>query len=54
MADGSGNHGISGPERAAILLMSLGEAEAAEVLKHMTPKDVQRCSSPRTAPPANS
>ncbi|HKY89674.1 MAG TPA: flagellar motor switch protein FliG [Nevskiaceae bacterium] len=38
MADG----GIPGPERAAILLMSLGEAEAAEVLKHMTPKDVQR------------
>src|ERR1700739_3726511 len=32
----------SGPERAAILLMSLGEAEAAEVLKHLAPKDVQK------------
>lgn len=33
---------INGPERAAILLMSLGEAEAAEVLKHMGAKDVQK------------
>lgn len=33
---------ITGPERAAILLMSLGEAEAAEVLKHMGAKDVQK------------
>ena len=33
---------VSGTERAAILLMSLGEAEAAEVLKHMAPKDVQK------------
>ena len=33
---------IAGPERAAILLMSLGEAEAAQVLKHMGAKDVQR------------
>jgi flagellar motor switch protein FliG len=33
---------IAGPERAAILLMSLGEAEAAEVLKHMGAKDVQK------------
>ncbi|QSP94408.1 flagellar motor switch protein FliG [Marinobacter salinisoli] len=29
-------------EQAAILLMSLGEADAAEVLKHMGPKEVQR------------
>ena len=29
-------------ERAAILLMSLGEKDAAEVLKHMGPKEVQR------------
>ena len=37
------NHnGIPGPERAAILLMSLGEAEAAQVLKHMGAKDVQK------------
>jgi len=33
---------VSGPERAAILLMTLGEAEAAEVLKHMGAKDVQK------------
>lgn len=29
-------------EQAAILLMSLGESDAAEVLKHMGPKEVQR------------
>lgn len=29
-------------EQAAILLMSMGEAEAAEILKHMGPKEVQR------------
>ena len=33
---------MSGPDRAAILLMSLGEAEAASVLKHMGPKEVQK------------
>lgn len=33
---------MPGPERAAILLMSLGEREAAEVLRHMGAKDVQR------------
>jgi flagellar motor switch protein FliG len=32
----------SGTERAAILLMTLGEQNAAEVLKHMGAKDVQR------------
>ncbi len=31
-----------GLENAAILLMSLGEEEAAEVLKHLAPKEVQR------------
>ena len=31
-----------GVEDAAILLMSLGEEEAAEVFKHLTPKEVQR------------
>ncbi|HEX4871704.1 MAG TPA: flagellar motor switch protein FliG [Nevskiaceae bacterium] len=34
--------GIPGSERAAILLMSLGEAEAAEVLRHMNAKEVQK------------
>jgi len=31
-----------GVEEAAILLMSLGEEEAAEVFKHLTPKEVQK------------
>ena len=31
-----------GVEDAAILLMSLGEEQAAEVFKHLTPKEVQR------------
>ena len=43
MADGqAAAGGPSGVERAAILLMSLGETEAAEVLKHMGAKDVQK------------
>jgi flagellar motor switch protein FliG len=32
----------AGLENAAILLMTLGEAEAAEVFKHLAPKEVQR------------
>jgi flagellar motor switch protein FliG len=32
----------AGLENAAILLMSLGEEEAAEVLKHLEPREVQR------------
>ena len=32
----------SGTERAAILLLTLGEKEAAEVLKQMGAKEVQR------------
>jgi flagellar motor switch protein FliG len=34
--------GRTGTERAAILLLSLGESEAAEILKHMEAKEVQR------------
>ncbi len=34
--------GYSGVERAAILLMSLGEKSAAEVLKQLGPKEVQK------------
>ncbi|HVK99132.1 MAG TPA: flagellar motor switch protein FliG [Dongiaceae bacterium] len=34
--------GISPLEKAAILLMSLGEENAAEVLRHMGPKEVQK------------
>ncbi|WJW74574.1 flagellar motor switch protein FliG [Thiohalobacter sp. IOR34] len=33
---------ISGTDRAAIFLLSLGEDKAAEVLKHMGPKEVQK------------
>jgi len=33
---------LSGIERAAILLMSVGEDRASEVLKHMGPKEVQK------------
>lgn len=33
---------LSGAERAAILLMSLGETDAASILKHMGPKEVQK------------
>jgi len=32
----------NGTERAAILLLTLGEAEAAQILKHMSAKEVQR------------
>src|SRR5205809_3464266 len=32
-------HGV---EDAAILMMSLGEEEAAEVFKHLSPKEVQK------------
>ena len=35
----------SGTERAAILLLTLGENEAAQVLKHMGAKEVQRIGS---------
>ncbi|MDQ2068473.1 flagellar motor switch protein FliG [Natronospira sp. AB-CW4] len=33
---------LDGPERAAILLMSLGEEEAAQVMKHMNAREVQK------------
>jgi flagellar motor switch protein FliG len=33
---------LSGTHRAAVLLLTLGEANAAEVLKHMGPKEVQK------------
>jgi flagellar motor switch protein FliG len=38
----------NGTERAAILLLSLGEAEATEVMKHMGAKDVQRIGGAMT------
>jgi len=36
-------------DQAAILMMSLGEEEAAEVLKHLGPKEVQRIGTAMTA-----
>lgn len=33
---------LSGAEQAAVLLMSLGEGSAAEIMKHMGPKEVQK------------
>ncbi|MCX4187380.1 flagellar motor switch protein FliG [Methylophaga sp. OBS4] len=33
---------LSGTEKAAVFLRSIGEADAAEVLKHMGPKEVQK------------
>ncbi len=45
MADQKGQEGhANGAERAAILLMSLGEQEAAQVLQHMGPKEVHKVS----------
>jgi flagellar motor switch protein FliG len=38
----TGTGGRSGVEQAAILLLSLGEKEAADVLKHLSARDVQR------------
>jgi flagellar motor switch protein FliG len=36
---------LTGTDRAAVLLLTLGEASAAEVLKHMGPKEVQKVGS---------
>lgn len=40
---------VSRIDAAAILLMSLGEADAAQVLKHMGPKEVQRVGTSMAA-----
>jgi flagellar motor switch protein FliG len=40
--DAKAKAGRNGVERAAILLLTLGESEAAEILKHLGAKDVQR------------
>lgn len=39
----------AGSERAAILLMSMGEAGATEVMKHLGPKEVQKIGEAMTA-----
>ncbi len=33
---------LSGMDRSAILLLSLGEDEAAEVMRHLGPREVQK------------
>src|ERR1700741_1086721 len=38
----------TGVERAAILLLTLGESEAAEILRHMGAKEVQRLGKAMT------
>src|SRR3954469_24116326 len=40
--------GRSGVERAAILLLTLGEQEAAQVLKHMGAREVQKVGAAMT------
>ena len=40
---------LSGSSHAAILLMALGEEEAASVLKHMKPEEVQTLGEAMTA-----
>jgi flagellar motor switch protein FliG len=42
------NGKLSGSERAAIFLMSLGEDEAAAILKHLGPKEVQKIGQAMT------
>ena len=41
----AGDAGAKGIDKAAILLMSLGEEEASEILRHMGPKEVQSVGS---------
>ncbi len=36
---------VKGPEKAGVLLLTLGEEVAAEILQHMNPKEVQRVGS---------
>jgi len=43
---------ISGTDRAAIFLMTLGEKAASEVLKHLGPKEVQNIGTAMAAMPA--
>lgn len=49
MSDDKPKYNISRLDQAAILMMSLGEKEAAAVLKHLGPKDVQRIGSAMTS-----
>src|SRR5690606_32021180 len=40
---------LTGVQRAAVVLLSLGEAQAAEVLKHMGAKEVQKLGMAMTS-----
>ncbi|MCB1845669.1 MAG: flagellar motor switch protein FliG, partial [Halioglobus sp.] len=40
---------LKGTQRAALLLMTLGEADAAEVLKYMGPREVQSIGTAMTS-----
>ena len=42
MAEQTEARTLSGTEKAAVFMRSIGEDDAASVLKHMTPKEVQR------------
>ena len=39
---------LSGEEKAAVLLLTLGENAASEVMKHLEPKDIRRLGVPMT------
>ena len=45
MSDAPSANKLNKVEKAAILLLSLGETDAAQVLQHMGPKEVQRVGS---------
>lgn len=40
---------LTGEEKAAILLLTIGEDAASEVMKHLEPKDIRRLGGPMTA-----
>lgn len=42
MAEKKEHEGLTGEQKAAVFLMSVGEGSAAEVLRHLGPKEVQR------------
>lgn len=47
MAEGA--KGLDGPQKAAIFLMTVGEGPAAEVMKHLGPREVQKIGSAMAA-----
>ncbi|TBR43178.1 flagellar motor switch protein FliG [Marinomonas agarivorans] len=48
MSDTEQDSGLNSLQKAAVLLMSLGESDAAQILKHMGPKEVQRIGQAMT------